>query len=216
MVLTIGLGEAASNLSGLPTGTDSTIIKVDQTAVNSDWSDSGNDLLLTYTVAAGVNGVVTVDETALAIALTNASITDAAGNALTVPTFEVTDPTNAINADDVFFESLIFVEDGTSIDQPYTASSTPAGTDGSGDNSAELVLDVSDGSDGDTLELYVDNELVFSDALVQNEIDTGSITTSELTFEDTTNQDVALEIKVKDTNGTYIQDNGDVTWEYQW
>jgi len=52
--------------------------------------------LLTYTMVAGVNGAITVDETALATALTNAGITDGAGNALTVPTFAVTDPTNAV------------------------------------------------------------------------------------------------------------------------
>jgi hypothetical protein len=78
------------------------------------------------------------------------------------------------------------------------------------------VLDVSDGSDGDMVELYVDNVMVFSDTLSTTEIANGTITTGELTFDDTTNQDVALEIKVQNSSGTYIQDNGDVVWEYQW
>jgi hypothetical protein len=128
----------------------------------------------------------------------------------------VTDPTNVINADDVFFEGLIVIDDATSIDSSFVESSTPGGTDESGDNTAKLVLDVSDGSDGDTVELYVDNVKVFSDTLNETKIANSTITTGEFTFDDTTNQDVALEIKVKDTSGTYIQDNGDVTWEYQW
>jgi hypothetical protein len=78
------------------------------------------------------------------------------------------------------------------------------------------VLDVSNGSDGDTVELYVDNVMVFSDTLNATKIANSTITTGELTFDDTTNQDVALEIKVQNSSGTYIQDNGDVTWEYQW
>jgi len=128
----------------------------------------------------------------------------------------VTDPTNVINADDVFFEGLIVIDDATSIDSSFVESSTPGGTDESGDNTAKLVLDVSDGSDGDTVELYVDNVMVFSETLSTTEIANGTITTGELTFNDTTNQDVALEIKVQNSSGTYIQDNGDVVWEYQW
>jgi hypothetical protein len=101
VVLTIALGESASNLSGLPTGTDDTIVKVAGTSVTANWSVSGNDLLLTYLVPAGANGAVTIDEGALETALTAASIADVAGNVLTVPTFtEVTDPTNAIDTTD--------------------------------------------------------------------------------------------------------------------
>ncbi|MCX8517894.1 MAG: hypothetical protein ORN29_07520, partial [Rhodoferax sp.] len=78
-VLTIDLGEAAGNLSGLPTLTDSTILKIAGTGKSATWTTSGSNLVLTYTAGSSDNGAITVDATALKTAL--AGITDSAGNA---------------------------------------------------------------------------------------------------------------------------------------
>ena len=78
-VLTIDLGEAAANLTGLPTLDNSTIIKVNGTGKSAAWTTSGNNLVLTYTAGSSDNGAITVDATALKTAL--AGITDSAGNA---------------------------------------------------------------------------------------------------------------------------------------
>ena len=216
IILTVELGEAANDLRNVPTESDSTIIEIDNTAVTADWSKVGNSLQLTYTVDKGVNGAITVNETALKTLLTDVAMTDAAGNDLTVPSFKVTDPVIEVDADDVFFEGLIIANGGTEVDAQFINGSTTAGDSTSGDDTAKIVLDVTDASAGDTAELYVDGVMVFSDALDTTEISGGTITTGELTFVDDTNQDVALEIKVQNASNTYIQDSGDVTWEYQW
>ena len=78
-VLTIDLGEAATNLTGLPTLDNSTIIKVNGTGKSAAWTTSGNNLVLTYTAGSSDNGAITVDAAALKTAL--AGITDSAGNA---------------------------------------------------------------------------------------------------------------------------------------
>ena len=78
-VLTIDLGEAAANLTGLPTLDNSTIIKVNGTGKSATWTTSGNNLVLTYTAGNSDNGAITVDAAALKTAL--AGITDIARNA---------------------------------------------------------------------------------------------------------------------------------------
>ena len=77
-VLTIDLGEAAANLTGLPTLDNSTIIKVNGTGKSATWTTSGNNLVLTYTAGNSDNGAITVDAAALKTAL--AGITDIARN----------------------------------------------------------------------------------------------------------------------------------------
>ena len=52
------------------------------------------------------------------------------------------------------FKSVKLDEFGYDV-SPFYDTALPSGTVGSGDNTAELVLNVSDGSDGDTVELYV-------------------------------------------------------------
>ena len=79
IVLTITFDGA---VNGLTTGTDDTIFKVAGTGVSATWSGTtgATTRTLTYTVAAGQNGQVTLDEAALKTVLV-AGISDAAGNA---------------------------------------------------------------------------------------------------------------------------------------
>ncbi|MCX8520640.1 MAG: cadherin domain-containing protein [Rhodoferax sp.] len=81
-VLTIPLGEAATGLQGLPTGSTSTVFSIGGTAKSASWSQSGDKLLLTYTVAAGDSGAIVINGAALKTAL--AGSTDLAGNAATL------------------------------------------------------------------------------------------------------------------------------------
>ena len=85
VVLTIDLGEAASGLTGLPSGNSGTSVFTigNAGAANrgGSWSiDSANNhlLLLTYTLATGDNGNISVDNAALKTALANTK--DTAGN----------------------------------------------------------------------------------------------------------------------------------------
>ena len=84
----INLGEPASGLTNLPSRSPSNIFKVGGQPVAAVWSRSAitpNTLSLTYTVGASENGSVAVDTTALRTLLSDAAITDSAGNALTLP-----------------------------------------------------------------------------------------------------------------------------------
>jgi len=67
-------------VNGLTTGTDSTTFTVAGTGVSAAWSGTGSTRTLTYTIAAGQNGQVAINETALKATLI-AGIKDGAGNA---------------------------------------------------------------------------------------------------------------------------------------
>ncbi|MBA5248166.1 MAG: hypothetical protein FE834_01325, partial [Gammaproteobacteria bacterium] len=78
VVLTITFDTA---VNGLTSGTINTIFTIGS-AVNATWSgsDGTNTRVLTYTIVANDNGVVTIDEAKLKTALLAANITDLAGN----------------------------------------------------------------------------------------------------------------------------------------
>lgn len=97
VVLTIALGEAASGLSGLPTGSNATAILIGGVAKTAVWSSSGNNLLLTYDVQSSDNGAITIDPVALKTAL-GSNIKDAAGNTATIATFTpLSSPSNTVD-----------------------------------------------------------------------------------------------------------------------
>jgi hypothetical protein len=88
------------------------------------------------------------------------------------------------------------------------------------------VLDIDGASEGDTVELWADGQEVFSAQLSATNINNRQLTTDEIDFTSadagatstgTTANDeiVMLEVKVKHGD-QYVQDGGDVTWEYQW
>jgi hypothetical protein len=112
-----------------------------------------------------------------------------------------------------------------------TNTNTVAGTSGSADSTAKVALDVSKASAGDTVELYVDGTLVWSDTLDAGEISSGTLVADNgsgdaINFD---NYDstvagsgvnvsadiVTLELKLKNSGG-YVQEAEDVTWDYQW
>ena len=86
--LTIVSGKLTLNLTfdkpvnGLTSGTDSTVFNDGDSGVAAAWGgDNGSATrTLTYTVANGDSGTITISETALTTALEN-GITDSAGNA---------------------------------------------------------------------------------------------------------------------------------------
>ncbi|WP_396437898.1 beta strand repeat-containing protein [Limnohabitans sp.] len=67
-------------VSGLSSGTNSTIFTVGGSGVSATWSGTGSSRTLTYTIAAGQSGQAAINEDALKSALI-AGITDTAGNA---------------------------------------------------------------------------------------------------------------------------------------
>ncbi|MCX8517410.1 MAG: cadherin repeat domain-containing protein, partial [Rhodoferax sp.] len=83
----INLGEPVSGLMNLPSPSrsPSNIFKVGGVPVAAVWSGSANTLSLSYTVRGSENGSVAVDTSALLTLLSDAGITDKAGNALTLP-----------------------------------------------------------------------------------------------------------------------------------
>ena len=81
-VLTIPLGEALTGLTGLPTGSTNTVFSIGGVAKSGSWSQSGNNLQLSYTVAADDSGEIVINVAALKTALVG--ITDLAGNAATL------------------------------------------------------------------------------------------------------------------------------------
>ena len=81
-VLTIPLGEAPTDLSGLPTGSTNTVFFIGGVAKSGSWSQSGNNLLLSYTVSANDSGAIVINVAALGSVM--AGITDLAGNAATL------------------------------------------------------------------------------------------------------------------------------------
>jgi hypothetical protein len=145
IILTINLNEAASGLVGLPTAgsTNATVIKFGSTGKSAVWSQSGNNLVLTYTVVAGDSGAITIDETALKTVL-GSSIQDRAGNVATIPTFaNVTDPTNVFDfiAPTTTISTLSLSTDSRTTGDfiTQTAAQTISGTLSSGLASGEAV-----------------------------------------------------------------------------
>jgi hypothetical protein len=144
---------------------------------------------------------------------------------------ELNDLSNQSNRVD--FLGFDINEDGDYTDDYEIAINGVVGFDDSdnatGDNAFDLYLDVSDASDGDIIELYVDGELLYtSSALTASDISNGTYVVDaanlDLSSKDTTgaagsnavadDDRVELELKVKLADSTYVQD--DTSWEYQW
>ncbi|WP_341686309.1 Ig-like domain-containing protein, partial [Limnohabitans sp.] len=143
VVLTIALGEAADGFVGLPTtgSTNDTAILVNAVGVSADWSTSGNNLILTYTVTASQNGAITIDEAALKTAL-GSSITDKAGNAATVADFDsLTDPSNAVDT-----SAPSIVANALSVTTRDSGGSTKSTTLQAGDK-VVLTIDLGEAAD---------------------------------------------------------------------
>ncbi len=230
--------DVSSSISGVTAGEYVYLIKNDQTTVLNNlisapqtaldnlrdlsdelWSRSkvASDGSVDLTTVGLVNGTYSV------VAM------DLAGNfsAVATNTIEVTG-SSAVTSDalfDAMFEGIDF--DGGGVDTSYTSAT--AGTDASGDNDAVVYIETSDMAVGDTVELFADGLLVYSNKMTESDIAAGKIQTDEINFATEAddlaagdgntgvqNDDkVILEIKVKHGDH-YVQENANVTWEYQW
>jgi hypothetical protein len=133
-------------------------------------------------------------------------------------------------ANEADFLGVDINEDQDYVDAYETATNGVVGNnDGdtaNGDDTISVYLDVSDASVGDVIELYVDGTLIATSAsLTQTQITNGALEletsggASEFDLDSSDNDaddKVLLEVKVKNGSDVYVQDNGDVTWEYQW
>jgi len=104
------------------------------------------------------------------------------------------------------------------------------------DGTVDFWLDVSDASVGDTIDLYVDGQLMATSAALDQAAinagtyhftdDDGSTTTFDLNTPDdnaTTGGDITqgndkaiIQLKVTNSSSTEVQSLTDTTWEYQW
>jgi hypothetical protein len=134
----------------------------------------------------------------------------------------ITDGTSSSYVFDVEFLSVDNSRDFAFVD-PSTAAVAS-----DGENAAVVTIDLNDVAENDLVELYVDGQLIFSKEVTAADKTTGSIATGSLDFDtkditsgtetasmDPTDDVVTLELKVKH-QGVYVQDGGDVTWDYQW
>jgi hypothetical protein len=153
---------------------------------------------------------------------------DLAGNFSVVATNTVTVTGANYSASDDLYDVMFNGVDADATagaEFTFSDSSTPADNTSNNDSTAKLVLDIEDASEGDTVELWADGQKVFSTELTAINISDGQLTTDEIDFATadaaatstgTANDEkVLLEVKVKHGD-QYVQDGGDVTWEYQW
>ena len=230
--------DVSSNISGVTAGEYVYLIKNDQTTVLNNLSSAPQTALdnlrnlsdeLWSRSKVASDGSVDLTTVGLVDGTYSVVAMDLAGNFSTVATntIEVTG-SSAVSSDalfDAMFEGIDF--DGGGIDTSDTSAT--AGTDASGDNTAVVYIETSDMAVGDTVELFADGLLVYSNKMTEGDIAAGKIQTDEINFateaDDLTagegntevqNDDkVILEIKVKHGDH-YVQENANVTWEYQW
>jgi len=125
---------------------------------------------------------------------------------------------------DIMFEG-IDADEAVGAEFAFSSSSTTAGNAASSDRTAKIVLDIDDASEGDTVEVWADGQEVFSTELTAANISDGQLITDNINFATAdagamgtgtpNDETVLLEVKIKHGD-QYVQDGGDVTWEYQW
>jgi len=133
-----------------------------------------------------------------------------------------TDITTTDYIDDVEFASIIY-SSTTESDTSSRAGDSNYNTD-----TAQVLLNLNDVSIGDEVELFIDGNLAYSTVVTKSDIQSGTLSTELISmdgfderFGTTVNyinladDVVVMEVKVKH-DGRYVQDNVDVTWEYQW
>jgi hypothetical protein len=156
---------------------------------------------------------------------------DLAGNFSPEADNEITVSGSTVTPSDTLFDvSFSGIDyDGTNgVDSPFDASSpATAGSVDSKDNTAKVHIELTDIAEGDTVELYADGLLVYSNAVTATDVTNGSLQTGNIDFaanaddvstadgntETVSDEKVILDLKVKHGD-TYVQDG--VTWEYQW
>jgi len=141
-------------------------------------------------------------------------------------------PWDPMDRGDSYLHEAVFETINTNVDEEYlyTGLDSLAGEGGSGDDTVNIsfevwqsVLDRYGYADDGAIEIYIEGnetpiyEVSFKDLEQDQDQSISLHETGELKLIDPDNNNlVTLVIKVKTPEGTYIQDNGDVTWEYQW
>jgi len=231
LTLTLTSGsDVSAAISGVTAGDYVYLIKSDQTTVFDylttdpqtalDNLRGLSDELWSRSKVADDN---TVDLTALGLTAGEYEVVamDLAGNFSLVASTTVTVTGNDLSSDLLFDADFagIDADNNAGVELAFINSSTPAGTASSGDSTAKVVINLNDVAEGDTLELWVDGDhLALTHVVTDTEIQAGTFTSGEVNFadfDDEPNQIVALELKVKHGD-QYVQEAGDVTWEYQW
>jgi hypothetical protein len=200
-------------LSGVEDGQDVTLTLNSKTYSSQATSDSASFTISSADLNALPGGSITYQ----------VDVSDVAGNAATTYTGSFTKSVAG-------FAGIDADADGSGLLE-FTSTNAVAGTSGSADSTAKVALDVSKASAGDTVELYVDGTLVWSDTLDAGEISSGTLIADNgsgeaINFDnydstvagsgvDDSADIVTLEVKLKNSGG-YVQEGGDVTWDYQW
>jgi hypothetical protein len=228
--LTLASGtDVSSAITGVSAGDYVYLIKSDQTTVLDKLTTDPQtaldnlrgltDELWSRSKVADDN---TVDLTALGLTAGEYKVVamDLAGNFSVVATNTVTVTGGDLSSDLLFDADFtgIDADDNADVELTFTDSNTAAGNASSGDSTAKVVINLNDVAEGDTLELWVDGDLALSHVVTDTEIQAGKFTSDLVNFAESdtgSDQQVALELKVKHGD-QYVQENGDVTWEYQW
>jgi len=200
-------------LSGVEDGQDVTLTLNSKTYSSQATSHSASFTISSADLNALPGGSITYQ----------VDVSDVAGNAATTYTGSFTKSVAG-------FAGIDADADGSGVLE-FTNTNAIAGTSGSADSTAKVALDVSKASVGDTVELYVDGTLVWSDTLDEGEISSGTLVADNgsgdaINFDnyDSTGAGsgvnvsadiVTLEVKLKNSGG-YVQEAEDVTWDYQW
>jgi len=228
--LTLASGtDVSSAITGVSAGDYVYLIKSDQTTVLDHLTTDPqtaldnlrglSDELWSRSKVADDN---TVDLSALGLTAGEYKVVamDLAGNFSVVASNTVTVAGDDLTSDLLFDADFagIDADDNADVELTFTDSNIVAGNSSSEDATARVVINLNDVAEGDTLELWVDGDLALSHVVTDTEIQAGKFTSDLVNFAESdtgSDQQVALELKVKHGD-QYVQENGDVTWEYQW
>jgi hypothetical protein len=211
--------EATDFWTYIANGDDATALATLRSLDSTDWSRSQVD----------ADGKVSIDTSGLLDGGYKLVAMDLAGNFSQVAanTLEITDGETAPNHA-TLDATIAGINADADADMELVFSVLGSAQATAGDSTAKAVFDLVDVAVGDTVELYADGLLVYSIELTAAQVAAGTLETSEIDFataDDRSSGDgntgtsgddkVALELKLKHGD-TYIQENGVVTWEYQW
>jgi hypothetical protein len=163
----------------------------------------------------------TVDLTALGLTAGEYKVVamDLAGNFSVVASNTVTVTGDDLSSDLLFDADFAGIDADENADVELTFADKTTAATATGDSTAKVVINLNDVAEGDTLELWVDGDhLALTHVVTDTEIQAGTFTSGEVNFtefDSESDQLVALELKVKHGD-QYVQEAGDVTWEYKW
>ena len=235
-VLTVDAGtDISSNLSGLTAG-EYLYLVVDSANFWTTLSGSTDAAALTALrdlngehwsrAKVNANGDVDIDTSGLSNGTYKLVAMDLAGNFSEIASKTVVIQNSSAGAGDDATMSGINADTDADMELVFPNSGSAAAQGATGDSTAKVVFDLVDVAVGDTLELYADGILVYSNVITATQVAAGTLETREIDFATEADDQagnavvagddtVALELKLKHGD-VYVQDNGEVTWEYTW